>query len=236
MSNKSSACPCKRIVTSWSSFTAAEYGDIRTILRKHEGDVNRVSDVGRYNLLHLTAQHGHTAATSTLLERGAMVDGTPKSKGGCGATPLHRCSYSGAVSTMKVLLEWHDKSDASNACDLLAKDESFGDEMTPLHKACAGGRFRAAQLLLNHVCDRLIVEGDCEKYSVAHAEAQRAKVSQLLHAKDAYSRTPRDVARGMVKHNTTERGNVARWDAVAGGKADWEKCISLLETAESWEM
>ena len=59
----------------------------------------------------------------------------------CGASPLHRASFSGAVATMKLLME--------HEANLMARDTSFGDDMTPLHKATAGGRHLAVQLLMD---------------------------------------------------------------------------------------
>jgi hypothetical protein len=50
-----------------------------------------------------------------------------------------------------------------------------------------------------------------------------------LLAKDKCGRTPLDVAHHFFKIQDTERDAVARWDAVAGGLADWGKCMRLLE-------
>jgi hypothetical protein len=124
---------------------------------------------------------------------------------GEGATPLHRASFSGAVAAMRILIE--------HKANLLAKDASFHDKMTPLHKAAAGGRYLAVQLLL---------------------EALRSfgKLNQALIEKDRGHRTPLQVANELRKIQQSERESVARWDQVAGGVADWDKCAQLLSSAE----
>lgn len=141
-------CPCKTLPHSLSSFTAAEYGDLHSLSRLGPSVATRFG-AGGYSPLHLAAQNGHTAATSLLLSLGADVDGRPpptdQSIAWSGATPLHRASYSGAVSSMRILLGWS----SPRRCDVLAGDTSFGDLMTPLHKAAAGGRYLSVQLLLD---------------------------------------------------------------------------------------
>lgn len=52
-----------------------------------------------------------------------------------------------------------------------------------------------------------------------------------LEARDKYGRTSLDVAKHFYEIQDIERAAVARWDAVAGGLADWEKCIQLLQNA-----
>lgn len=196
-----------------SSFTAAEYGDIHSLERSMKNarlsSMDRV-DSGGYTPLHLAAQNGHVAATSLLLELGAKPDCNDS-----GATPLHRASYSGAISTMRLLLEekWH--------VDLLARDTSFGDGMTPLHKAAAGGRYLAVKLLLTALQERRNDTGD-----------DKSMLHQGLQALDSLQRTPLDVAVDMSKNQQQEQLNVRRWDAVAGGVADWQQCVQLLKSAE----
>lgn len=101
------------------------------------------------------------------------------------------------------------------ACDL-----SFGDESTPLHKAAAGGRYLAVHMIL---------EALKERDSSPLPKSKPSWLQRGLEAKDKYGRTPLDVARHFFEIQSTEREAVARWDAVAGGVADWEKCIRLLE-------
>lgn len=141
----------------------------------------------------------------------------------CGATPLHRAAFSGAISSMQVLLSWRrnniygDAGVLTNECggvDLLAKDASFGDKRTPLHKAVAGGRPLAVQLLLNALRERqLLPDG--------------------LLVRDAFGLTPLELAKQFTSLDENEleqeRCSVRRWDVVAGGTvADWETCQQLL--------
>lgn len=209
MSHEKQTCPCKKLPMCLSSFTAAEYGDLQTLSRLGSSVVDRI-DVGGYTPLHLAAQNGHAAATALLLQLGADVDG----KGGYGATPLHRASYSGAVSTMRILLEekWH--------CDTLARDLSFGDKMTPLHKAAAGGRYLAVKLLLDTM-------------RLGRNNGGSSMLQQGLGALDSVGRTPLDIALELCKNQEEEQQSVRRWDVVAGGAADWERCVQLLRSAEN---
>ena len=214
MSREKKTCPCKRLPMCLSSFTAAEYGDLHSLQRSMTVNsrisvVDRV-DSGGYTPLHLAAQNGHVAATALLLQLGAKVDSNK-----AGATPLHRASYSGAISTIRLLLEekWH--------CDLLAKDTSFNDGMTPLHKAAAGGRYLAVKLLLDAMQQR--------------NDAGGSMLQQGLEALDSLQRTPLDVAEEFSKNQKEEQQNVRRWDVVAGGVADWNKCVQILKSAE-WKV
>jgi hypothetical protein len=95
-------CPCKLLPRSFSSYTAAEYGDVHS-LSKIQDVATRRDDSG-YTPLHYAAQFNQVAATAMLLELGCSIDGG----GYCGATPLHRASFSGATASMKVLLVWND--------------------------------------------------------------------------------------------------------------------------------
>jgi hypothetical protein len=208
MSREKQTCPCKKLPMCLSSFTAAEYGDLQTLSRLGTSVAGKIDAAG-YTPLHLAAQNGHAAATALLLQLGVDVDG----KGGCGATPLHRASYSGAVSTMRILLE------EKLRCDILAKDTSFGDEMTPLHKAAAGGRYLAVKLLLDAMRSRCNYGG-------------LSTLQQGLEALDSVGRTPLDVAIELCENRKEEQQSVRRWNVVAGGIADWDQCAQLLRSAE----
>ena len=211
------SCPCKRVSLSLSSLTAAEYGDLEALvsrqLKRRGGDSSTVVATAG-SPLHLAAQHGHVAATAWLLQQ--QQDSSQPPSGG--ATPLHRASFSGAVATMRLLMSDAMKGNNNNddmASNLLARDTSFGDQMTPLHKAVSGGRYLAVQLLL-----QTLQEADM--------------LSQGLEARDAQGRTPRDLA--VEKRRNPE--NVARWDTVAGGPPDWDMCLRVstcaLATAKSF--
>lgn len=259
-------CPCKLLSQCLSSFTAAEYGDLHSLSTKP--DVAHKVGLGGLTPLHYAAQNDKASATAYLLGLGADVDGRPrledmsisvlhqnvgsgssgrtetKSKEAwCGATPLHRAAFSGAVSAMQILLAWGSGSSAahthmtSNAasttsrdtsasrrqCDILAQDTSFGDKMTPLHKAAAGGRPLAVQLLVETLRSR-----SHQEYSYMHEEPDLLR--RGLTALDSQGRTPLEVAKATDP--LEEAKSVKRWDSVAGGSPDWARCIAILEHAE----
>ena len=209
-----------------SSFTAAEFGDVRALTRAldkkgshkaaaaaaaaQESSTNSLQQqhayTGGITPLHLAAQHGHVAATWLLLEQGHPVDGRVEEDANNSktSTPLHRASFSGAIATMKLLLE--------QQANILARDESFGDQRTPLHKAAAGGRYLAVALLLD-------------------ALREQQRLPEGLTAVDRNHKSALQVAQGYQSMQQEERQNVARWDVVAGGVADWDKCVALLSKA-----
>ena len=230
-------CPCKKIPLSLSSFTAAEYGDLASLSKIGSRiDVATKRDKGGYSPLHFSAQQNHVAACCLLLNQGCPVDGGGYEQGGCGATPLHRASFSGATAAMRVLIEWAaGRRDSSNSnininrtgnkdlreALLLARDTSFGDQATPLHKAAAGGRYLAVQLLIDTI----------REIPVDENRPRSSILQKSLEMKDASNRTPIDVARRYAAMQDTEQQAVARWDEVAGGKADWVKVVKILEHA-----
>jgi hypothetical protein len=194
------SCPCQHVPLRLSSFTAAEHGNVSS-LRARARNLSGQRDAAGNSPLHAAAQHGHVAATLWLLRYGVVdvnvADG--------GATPLHRASFSGALGTMRVLL--HEET-----CDLLCLDTSFGDNRTALHKAAAGGRYHAVQLLLD-------------------ALEERSLLPSALDLIDNHGWTALQVASDCGKRQEKERKSVARWDVVAGGVADWSRCVKLLEAA-----
>jgi hypothetical protein len=106
---------------------------------------------------------------------------------------------------------------ARRAADLLARDASYGDLRTPLHKAVAGSQFLAAQLLVR-------------------ASRRRGVLREVMRARDASGRTPLESARAYASippdEAETEGAWVRRWDVAAGGVgADWATCLRLLEHA-----
>jgi hypothetical protein len=125
---------------------------------------------------------------------------------------------------MRLLIEWKNNGNNNNDNNnndnnnnyhrdvLLAPDTSFGDLRTPLHKAAAGGRYLAVQLLLDALRDHALLHVALATQDHSHA-------------------TPLRVAQQLQARQRDERQSVARWDQVAGGVADWTKCVALLEAA-----
>lgn len=242
-------CPCKLLPRSFSSYTAAEYGDVHS-LSKIQDVATRRDDSG-YTPLHYAAQFNQVAATAMLLELGCSIDGG----GYCGATPLHRASFSGATASMKVLLVWNDdipchypEEEVNNdtgiftartssqlsdrkTCNLLARDSSYGDESTPLHKAAAGGRYLAVHMLLEAMKERDTSNSLRDRHAAISSKVKKSWLQSGLESRDKFGRTPYDVALHFSRIQETERASVARWDAVAGGFADWGKCKQLLQKA-----
>ncbi|KAL3925207.1 MAG: hypothetical protein SGILL_000564 [Bacillariaceae sp.] len=212
--------------------------DIKFKDEKDDGDATTGKDDFGYTPLHLAAQNNHVAATALLLQLGCNANGMVDSSGDdamnegrpscCGATPLHRAAFSGATAAMRVLLEWNSRSDLYiDQCDLFAKDASFGDEATPLHKAAAGGRYLAVHMLLEALQQR-----DTDSFKMAiHMIEDKSLLERALGMQDKNGKTPLEVAEYYLTIQDSERNAVARWDIVAGGVADWEKCVQLLTAA-----
>ena len=203
--NTPRTCPCKRLPLAISSLTGAEWGDLHSLQQRGRSleDIVKRQDSAGNTPLHLAAQHGHVAATKLLLEATPDVNASSTS----GATPLHRASFSGAVGTMQLLLQ------RTADCDLLLPDTSFGDFGTALHKAAAGGRYLAVQVL-------------CQVH------AQRGTLSAALKAQNAAKLTPLQVAQRLQLRQAEERASVARWNVVAGGVADWDLVCQILQQAQ----
>jgi ankyrin repeat protein len=179
------SCPCKRVPLNLSSLTAAEYGDMdalrrRLVSKQQQHGVNNTNNGSYYceiiTPLHLAAQHGHTELVALLLGSGTYNNtmnginnninnnnnnnngATASAAGAVVVTPLHRACYTGATSTVRLLLLHYDKHNNNNKdfniidhSILLMRDTSFNDLQTPLHKCVAGGRYLVVQLLLEYI-------------------------------------------------------------------------------------
>jgi ankyrin repeat protein len=212
-------CPCKCVPLNFSSLTAAEYGDMGSLLKRIESRKQR--QLARHGgdeiitPLHVAAQHGHTELVAMLLCSG-LYENTMNAK----VTPLHRACYTGATTTVRILLLHYDNktktcndSDSNNSI-LLMRDTSFNDCQTPLHKCASGGRYLVVQLLLEYIF----------QYNNKHSPILP---SQALFAKDTFGNTPLDVARMKQRQQEVEMQNVKRWDDVAGGCANWDYCVQV---------
>ncbi|GAX19746.1 hypothetical protein FisN_37Lh010 [Fistulifera solaris] len=184
-------CPCKHVNWRLSSTTAAEFGDL-----------HRLMEMKKYSreALVLAAQQGHIAVTAYLIQQ--TTDWKDF------ITPLHRASFAGAVSTMRLLLDGAVKRTCLEEL-LQAPDTTFGDQRNALHKAATGGRFLAVHCLLEY-CNN----------------------TAFLLSKDGQGQTARDIAVALRSRQAEEAKSVARWNTVADGTPDWEKCVQLLRRAE----
>ena len=200
-------CTCKLLPWNLSTNTAAEYGDLGSITHRMGKDSSKTT---ASEPLHLAAQHGHISVTSFLLQKGFHADSGSmnyKTARPNTATPLHRACYSGAIGCIQLLLD--------HGSDLLARDTSFGDGMTPLHKAVKGGRFVAVAVIM--------------KFCKANNDADLFK--RVLDSKDASNRTSLELSKQLESLGEEEILSLRRWDNVAGGVASFSKCIDILENS-----
>lgn len=229
------SCPCKMIPWNLSTNTAAEYGDLRALLHREAKQEQMTKSYSspvafeEQEPLHLAAQHGHVAIVAYLLSKGYDPNfGIPMDLNfairTCATTtttttttnhynndtstpPLHRACFSGSLGCVQLLLD--------AGADIAQKDYSFGDEMTPLHKAVKGGRYRAVALLISFMKTNGLLE---------HA----------LQYRDKEGRTPLDLAMELHALGTDEILSLRRWDKIAGGPASFTKCIELLKDARDY--
>jgi hypothetical protein len=155
----------------------------------------------RKEALQLAAQQGHTAVTAYLLQQTTDWNDW--------ITPLHRASFAGAVSTMRLLLDTAVEQNRLKAL-MRAPDITFGDQRNALHKAAAGGRFLAVHCLLEYY----------------------GQNTAFLLAKDGQGHTARDIAVAMRLRQIEEAKSVARWNTVAGGTPDWDKCVQVRASVQ----
>ena len=143
-SHRSGDCPCKLMTSSCSIWTAAETNDYDTVYSRINSNSALASklDAYGYTALHYAAQHNHVRIVIFLLSKGCPPDAN-----GCGATPLHRASYSGSLESCELLLK--------AGADVNAIDSSYRDMGSPLHKAYSVANVPAVTLLLSYGANSL---------------------------------------------------------------------------------
>lgn len=210
-------CPCKLLPWKLSTNTAAEYGALDVMKHRLASTTMSTRNTNASSWsepLHIAAQHGHADIVGYLLNIGYHVDSGCRnqaldSEPTCPSTPpLHRASYTGALGCIQLLLD--------HGADLSIKDTSFGDHMTPLHKAVKGGRYHAVTLILLH----------------AQSHPSKCSLQQLLHYRDHKERTPLQLAKELHALGKEEILSLRRWNQVAKSQPDFQKCIDLLHKAE----
>lgn len=227
-------CTCKNILWNLSTNTAAEYGDLGALIRRYTAmkeeknqyfcgptDYSSNSSTTSYEPLHLAAQHGHLAVASYLLQQGFHPDSgrafhqERKASLSFSATPLHRACYSGAIGCVKLLLE--------HGADITPVDDTFGDGMTPLHKAVKGGRYLAVAVIVHYI-----------QATQQQQQQQQNALMEVMNYRDARNRTPLELAKELDSKGEDEILSLRRWDKVAGGPASFQKCIHILENIKTW--
>lgn len=138
-SHRSGDCPCKLMTSSSSIWTAAETNDYNTVCSRINSNSALTSkfDAYGYTALHYAAQHNHVKIVIFLLSKGCPPDASS-----CGATPLHRASYSGSLESCELLLK--------AGADVNAIDSSYRDMGSPLHKAYSVANVPTVALLLTY--------------------------------------------------------------------------------------
>mmetsp|Transcript_13324 Transcript_13324/g.17272 ORF Transcript_13324/g.17272 Transcript_13324/m.17272 type:complete len:259 (-) Transcript_13324:218-994(-) len=153
--DKKVKCPCRGIGPSFSPFTAAELGDLNTVvkfLEKYGRDVDK-EDSGGYTMLHYAAQHNRAKVVEYLCKKKANLNSHS-----CGATPLHRAAYAGSIDCVKLLV--------AAGADVFQRDTtSYGKSRTAIHKAADQGHTHIVDFLL-HSNENLtaLVDTDGQSY------------------------------------------------------------------------
>jgi hypothetical protein len=61
-------------------------------------------------------------------------------------------------------------------------------------------------------------------------EQGQVQLQEAFRSLDRNQQTPLQIAQCYQTIQEEERQSVARWDTIAGGPADWDKCVQLLGT------
>ena len=191
--------------------------------------------------LHLAAQNGHIAITSYLLinqydaDLGFILPSSSSSEHNNNnniekqkyiqkyklSTPLHRACYSGSLSCIKLLLDF--------GANIFTMDYSMEDGMTPLHKAIKGGRYLVVLFLLDYLKS---VKNDNNNDDDNNHHSSCILLKKALEIKDKRNRKPIDLALELQSIGEDAILSVRRWDVVAGGEANFNYCVTLLQNAE----
>jgi len=107
-----------------SACLRADQADVQSLLTRHPGLADRLTDAQQAAAMAQAAEAGHTAAVGLMLDLGFPAD----ARGEDGGTALHAAAYSGSASVVTLLI--------GHGADIEARDQTW--DSTPLDWAAVG--------------------------------------------------------------------------------------------------